>query len=70
LDEIPPPEPADTSDPPPANWLRGAGLLAFTAVVAADTWDGKLDADVWALLLGLGLILYGPSVLIRSVFRR
>jgi hypothetical protein len=39
-------------------------------IIAADTYDGRLDAEVWALMLGLGLIVWGPSVLIRSVWKR
>lgn len=70
MDPPPAPNPPDQIDPPPANWLRGVGLLAFLGIVVADTYDGHLDADEWALLLGLGLILWGPAVLIRSVWRR
>lgn len=64
--------PDSGQDPPPPNWLRGAGLVAFLAVVAADVQDGRLDADEWALVTGLGLVLWGPSVIgaiARSVRR-
>ena len=66
----PTPEPVGPTDPPPANWLRGAGLIAFTGIIVADTYDGRLDAEVWALMIGLGVIVWGPSVLNRSVWRR
>lgn len=50
------------ADPPPPSWLRAAGLLFLVLVVAADVLDGRLDADVWSLVTGLGLALWGPSV--------
>ena len=63
------PNPPAPPAPPPPAWLRGAGLVAFLAVVAADVSDGRLDTDGWALMLGAGLIIWGPPVL-RSVLRR
>ena len=54
------------TDPPPANWLRGAGLVAFLALVAADVFDGKLDGGLWSYLVGLALIVWGPAVLIQA----
>lgn len=66
-----PPAPAPApADPPPPSWLRAAGLLFLALVVAADLVDGRLDASDWALVTGLGLSLWGPSVvsaLARSV---
>lgn len=59
----------ETSTTSPPAWLRAGGLVAFSAVVAADALDGRLDTDGWALMLGLGLIIWGPPVL-RSVLRR
>lgn len=52
--------PAPT-DPPPPSWLRAAGLGFLVIVVAADVFDGRLDADAWALVAGLSVALWGPS---------
>lgn len=50
------------ADPPPPNWLRASGLVFLAFVVAADLVDGRLDASDWALITGLGVSLWGPSV--------
>lgn len=53
-----PPSPAD---PPPPSWLRAACLVVLVLIVAADLFDGRLDASEWALVTGLGLSVWGPS---------
>ncbi len=66
----PAPTPPGAQANPPPSWLRGLGLVAYTVVVLADViGDGRLDTDGWSLMLGAGLIIWGPPVL-RSVFRR
>lgn len=65
----PPPAPP-LADPPPPNWLRAGGLVFLVIMIAADLVDGRLDASDWALVTGLGVALWGPSVvsaLARSV---
>lgn len=65
-----PTPPGAQANPPPPSWLRGAGLVAYVVVVLADViGDGRLDTDGWSLMLGAGLIIWGPPVL-RSVLRR
>lgn len=49
--------------PPPPSWLRAAGLVFLVVVVGADIIDGRLDADAWALVTGLGVALWGPSII-------
>ncbi len=60
------------ADPPPPNWLRAAGLVFLVIMIAADLVDGRLDASDWALVTGLGVSLWGPSVVavIASAVRR
>ncbi len=68
-DPTPPPAPP-LADPPPPNWLRAGGLVFLVIMIAADLVDGRLDASDWALVTGLGVALWGPSVvsaLARSV---
>lgn len=59
----PKPRTPATVPPPPANWLRGVGLFALLAVVAADVSDRHLDGNTWAYLIGIGVLVYGPPLL-------
>ncbi len=67
MTDLPPP-----LDPPPPSWLRAAGLVFLVIVVAADVYDGRLDADAWSLVAGLGVALWGPSIIsaLRSLRSR
>lgn len=71
------PQPAPpVKAPPPAQWLRGAGLLALLAYLAADTLDGPPTASLWAYAAGVVIVLWGPEILVaapdivRAIFRR
>ncbi|MEZ5409591.1 MAG: hypothetical protein R2761_16295 [Acidimicrobiales bacterium] len=59
-------------DPPPPSWLRAAGLVFLVIVVGADVFDGRMDADPWSLVTGLGVALWGPSIIsaLRSIRSR
>ena len=62
--------------PPPAQWLRGAGLLALLAYLAADALDRSLSASMWAYGGALVVVLWGPEAMVaapdivRAIFRR
>lgn len=61
------PPPTRTLVPPPASWLRGAGLIACGAVLAADVaWDHRLDGGVWAYLAAFLVAVYGPELLLAA----
>lgn len=71
----PPPDPP-VKAPPPAQWLRGAGLLVLLAYVAGDTLDRDLSSSLWAYGATVVVVLWGPEILIaapdivRAIFRR
>lgn len=62
--------------PLPAQWLRGAGLVALLAYLAADIADRQLSASLWAYGGAVVILIWGPEVLvsapdiIRAIFRR
>ena len=62
--------------PPPAQWLRGAGLVLLLAFIAADALDRTLSASLWAYGGAIVVILWGPEILVsapdivRAIFRR
>ena len=71
----PPPDPP-VKAPPPAQWLRGAGLVVLLAFIAADSLDRDLSASLWAYGGAVVVILWGPEILIaapdivRAIFKR
>lgn len=71
----PPPDPP-VKAPPPAQWLRGAGLVVLLAFIALDALDRQLSASLWAYGGAIVVILWGPEILIaapdivRAIFRR
>jgi hypothetical protein len=74
---LPIPVPNPKSAPPPANWLRLAGLVACTAVLAADVLtDRHLDGGIAAYLIAYTVVIYGPELVlsapdaIRAIFKR
>lgn len=75
LPAAPPPVPP-VKAPPPAQWLRGAGLLALLAYLAGDVADGPPTASIWAYVGGVVIVLWGPEILVsapdivRAIFRR
>lgn len=65
-DPRPTPTPTPLQDPPPAAWLRGAGLVALLVFIALDVIpDSQLDADLWTYTVAVLAVIYGPSVLRR-----
>ena len=61
------PPKAPSKVPPPASWLRGAGLLACGAVLAADVvWDHHLDGGTLAYLAAFLVAVYGPELLLAA----
>jgi len=59
--------PTPTKVPPPASWLRGAGLLACGAVLAGDVaWDHHLDGTTWGYLAAFLVAVYGPELLLAA----
>lgn len=71
----PPPEPP-VKAPPPAQWLRGAGLVALGGYLVVDILDGPPSSSVWAYAGGVTVVLWGPEILVaapdivRALFRR
>ena len=72
-----PPPKTPAKVPPPASWLRGAGLLACAAVLLSDVaWDHHLDGNGFGYLAAFLVAVYGPDLvlaapdLIRAFFRR
>ena len=71
-----PPTDPPSKAPPPAQWLRGVGLLALSGYLVADIADGTLSASIWAYAGGATVVLWGPEILlaapdvVRAIFRR
>lgn len=49
--------------PPPL--LRAAGLLALLVIIFTDAYTDGWNPNPWLYLLGVALIIWGPSVLRR-----